>query len=326
MKKIVYSCPFVPAEWIAAHGLRPSRILPGPADASAFSGASAGVCPYLAAFLHALSREDETDAAILTTACDQMRRGFELARRQSGRPVFLMNLPKTWQTATAQRMYVSEVERLGRFLVGLGGEAPSADKLAGVMREYDARRSRLREMRSRAAPRRFSEAIAQFHREGTVDPSLSAGAHAPRGIAVALIGGPLMAHHFPIFDLIERAGGCVVLDATESGERTMPAPLEGRALDADPFMSLVKAYFGHIPDAFQRPDDRLYEWLKGKIAERGVRGIILRYYTWCDHWHAQVQPMKEWSEMPVLGISADAEDPLDGHTASRIESFLEMLK
>jgi benzoyl-CoA reductase/2-hydroxyglutaryl-CoA dehydratase subunit BcrC/BadD/HgdB len=326
MKKLVYSCPFVPAEWIAAHGLSPSRILPGPADVSAFAGASAGVCPYAAAFLHALSRDDEAEAAVLTTVCDQMRRGFEQAQRTDRRPVFLLNVPSTWQTVTAQKIYMSEVERLGRFLIRLGGKKPSADELASVMREYDARRSGLREARGCVAPRRFSEAIAQFHREGMVDPGLREDAYTPHGIPVALIGSPLMSHHFPIFDLIESGGGAVVLDATESGERTMPPPFDRRSLAADPFMTLVDAYFGQIPDAFRRPNNQLYQWLKRESAERGARGVILRYYTWCDKWHAELQRMKEWSEAPVLGISTGADKALDGHAISRIESFLEMLK
>jgi benzoyl-CoA reductase/2-hydroxyglutaryl-CoA dehydratase subunit BcrC/BadD/HgdB len=326
MKKVVYSCPFVPAEWIAAHGLRPSRILPGPADVSAFAGASAGVCPYAAAFLHAIIRDDEAEAAVLTTVCDQMRRGFEQVQRDSRRPVFLLNVPSTWQTVTARKMYVSEVKRLGHFLTRLGGKEPSADELAGVMREYDARRFCLQEARGRVAPRRFSEAIVHFHREGTVDSALCEGAYTPRGIPVALVGGPMMSHHFPIFDLIESSGGTVVLDATESGERTMPPPLDKRGLDGDPFMTLVDAYFGHIPDAFRRPNSQLYRWLKRKSAERGIRGIILRYYTWCDKWHVELQRMKEWSEAPVLGISTGADEAMDGHATSRIESFLEMLK
>jgi benzoyl-CoA reductase/2-hydroxyglutaryl-CoA dehydratase subunit BcrC/BadD/HgdB len=326
MKKLVYSCPFVPAEWIAAHGLRPSRILPGPADASAFAGASAGVCPYAAAFLHAVSRDGEAEAAVLTTVCDQMRRGFEQAQRDAHRPVFLLNVPSSWQTATAQKIYISEIKRLGRFLVRLGGKEPSAAELAGVMHEYDARRSCLREARGRVAPRRFSEAIAQFHREGTVDPGSCEGACTQRGIPVALVGGPMMSHHFPIFDLIERGGGAVVLDATESGERTMPLPLDRRSLGDDPFMTLVEAYFGKIPDAFRRPNSQLYQWLKRESAERGVRGIILRYYTWCDKWHAELQRMKEWSAAPVLGISTGADEAMDGHTISRIEAFLEALQ
>jgi benzoyl-CoA reductase/2-hydroxyglutaryl-CoA dehydratase subunit BcrC/BadD/HgdB len=326
MKKIVYSCPFVPAEWIAAHGLRPSRILPGPADVSAHVGASAGVCPYAAAFLHAVSRDDEAEAAVLTTVCDQMRRGFEQAQRDSHRAVFLLNVPSSWQTVTAHKLYMSEVRRLGRFLVRLGGKEPSAGELASVMREYDARRSGLREARVRLAPRRFSEAIAQFHREGTVDPDSREGAYTPRGVPVALVGGPLMSHHFPIFDLIESGGGYVVLDATESGERTMPLPFEKRVLGDAPFTGLVDAYFGKIPDVFRRPNSQLYQWLKRETAERGVRGVILRYYTWCDKWHAELQRMKEWSQAPILGVSTGADEAMDGHTVSRIESFLEMLQ
>ena len=326
MKTVVYSCPFVPAEWIAAHGFRPSRILPGPADALASSGASAGVCPYAGAFLHALARDGEAEAAVLTTVCDQMRRGFEQAQHEAHRPAFLLNVPSTWQTATAQQIYISEVQRLGRFLVRLGGKEPSAAELASVMADYDISRSLLRKARARLAPRRFSEAIAQYHREGTVDMPSSDDSQTPLGVPVALIGGPLMSHHFPIFDLIESAGGSIVLDATESGERTMPAPLNRRRLSDDPFASMVDAYFGRIPDAFRRPNDQLYDWLKREIVARGVRGIILRHYTWCDKWHAELQRMKEWSSVPVLGISAGADELADGHTASRIESFLEMLK
>jgi benzoyl-CoA reductase/2-hydroxyglutaryl-CoA dehydratase subunit BcrC/BadD/HgdB len=255
-----------------------------------------------------------------------MRRGFEQAQRDSRRPAFLLNVPSSWQTPTAQDIYTSEVKRLGRFMVRLGGKEPSAGELAGVMREYGVRRSRLKKARVRMSPRRFSESIAQFHREGAVDPAPRERPRAPRGIPVALVGGPLMSHHFPIFDLIETAGGTVVLDATESGERTMPAPFSRRGLDADPFMALVDAYFGKIPDAFRRPNSRLYEWLERAAAERGVRGIILRYYTWCDKWHAELQRMKEWSRVPVLGVSAGADETMDGHTISRIESFLEMLR
>ena len=326
MKKLVYSCPFVPAEWIAAHGLRPSRILPGLADASAFAGASAGVCPYAAAFLHTVCSDCEADAVVVTTACDQMRRGFEQADRAGHRPVFLLNVPTSWQTVTAQEIYISEVRRLGRFLVRLGGKEPPADDLARVMREYDAKRSLLWEARGRVSPRRYSEAIVRFHREGTVDLDSSGPAHALRRIPVALVGGPLIPHHFQIFDLIERGGGAVVLDATESGERTMPSTFDRRMLSDDPFMALVDAYFGKIPDAFRRPNSQLYQWLKREISERGIRGIIFRYYTWCDTWHAELQRMKEWSEVPLLGISTGTDEHIDGHTTSRIESFLEMLK
>ena len=110
MKTVVYSCPFVPAEWIVAHGLRPRRILARPDGAVR---ASAGVCPYVAAFVRTVCSETDADATIVTTVCDQMRRASERIARESSLPLFLMNVPATWQTAAAHRLYLSELRRLG---------------------------------------------------------------------------------------------------------------------------------------------------------------------------------------------------------------------
>ena len=59
---------------------------------------------------------------------------------------------------------------------------------------------------------------------------------------------------YAFFDLVERAGGRVVLDATEGGERTLPRPFDPARLAADPFEELADAYFDAIPDAFRRPN------------------------------------------------------------------------
>jgi hypothetical protein len=243
----------------------------------------------------------------------------------SRRPVFLMNVPATWETVAAQRLYVAEIKRLGRFLVGLGGTTPSRHDLAAVMRTSDTARLALRAARGYLPARQFSEAVARFSGGDGVglnpnDPS------SPRGVPLALVGGPLLAHHFGIFDRIEAAGGCVVLDATTSGERTLAAPFDRRALDDDPLLILADAYFGSIPDAFRRPNSHLYTWLRKEMTERGVRGIIFRRYIWCDLWHAESQRMKEWARVPLLDMEVGDEETLNGHEVSRIQSFLELLK
>jgi hypothetical protein len=69
-----------------------------------------------------------------------------------------------------------------------------------------------------------------------------------------------------VFDVIEQSGGRVVLDGTESGLRTLPAPLQRRRLRDDPLLELMDAYFGAIPDAFRRPDTALYQWLTRELA------------------------------------------------------------
>ena len=89
---------------------------------------------------------------------------------------------------------------------------------------------------------------------------------------------------------------------------------------------LVEAYFGMIPDAFRRPNNLLYQWLDREIANRGVRGIIFRSYVWCDIWNAEAQRTKEWSQVPLLAIVSYGSKETDGHIASRLEAFLEMLR
>ena len=51
MPDVWYTCPFVPPEWIAAHGLRPRRMhLSAPAHAGT-RATTEGMCPYADAFV-----------------------------------------------------------------------------------------------------------------------------------------------------------------------------------------------------------------------------------------------------------------------------------
>ena len=151
--EIVYSCPFVPGEFIAACGMTPRRVV----AAVASSRIPPGVCPYAHAFASEATASDAA-AIVVTTACDQMRRAAEVIGRSSATPVFLMNVPHT-QTPSARELYRQEIERLGTFLQMHGGSVPDLGLLAELMLSREADR-----------------------------PS-----HAATGIPVALIGGPLPA-------------------------------------------------------------------------------------------------------------------------------------
>jgi len=322
---VVYSCPFVSAEWIAAHSLRPSRLLPDCVPPGS-AAPPEGFCPYAWAFIHAVGSVQGVCAVVLTTTCDQMRRAAERLVRITDLPVFVMNVPATWQTTAAHRMYVGELRRLGRFLESMGGVAPCGEELADVMRDFDARRAVLRASRGRLSPRQFSEAVARFHEDGVAVSDLPERPVALHGVPVALVGSPMIRGHWDIFDIISRTGGTVVLDGTTSGERCLVQPFDRRLLSEDPLRALTDAYFGQIPDAFRRPNSQLYEWLKRKLAERGVRGLIFRAYAWCDTWRAEAERIKEWADIPVLSVTTGADGQTDGHLTSRIESFIEMLQ
>jgi len=325
MTTVLYTSPFVPAEWIAAHGVRPRRIQPEPHAAAPSAAPLAGLCPYARAMVGTLTTGADGDAAVLTTTCDQMRRAAEWAAMNSRVPVFLMNVPATWQTAAAVRLYRDELARLRRFLIRLGGSEPSHEKLCATMEAYDARRLDLRRAVGIMAPRRANEAVATFDLEWQSEALSARLDEAPHGAPVALVGGPLLRGDSQVFDIIEEAGGLVVLDATETGQRGLPAPFDHRRLRDDPMMELVEAYFGTIPDAFRRPDDALRTYLEHELTAAGARGIIVWRYVWCDHWAAFAPRLRELAGLPVLDLDVSVDKGHLSRVSNRIQAFVEVL-
>jgi benzoyl-CoA reductase/2-hydroxyglutaryl-CoA dehydratase subunit BcrC/BadD/HgdB len=91
---VVYNCPFVPTELITACGHTPRRPQPAPRHAAA-GAETEGLCAWAAAFVESLSQQTAlAAAAVFTTACDQMRRAYELFTERSKRPAFLLKSPK----------------------------------------------------------------------------------------------------------------------------------------------------------------------------------------------------------------------------------------
>ncbi len=301
---VVYTCPYVPAEWIAAHGFQPRRVIPLPTDRACIAPRGGGFCPYARAFINDAAGEDAA-GIIVTTLCDQMRRTYDLLVCGSHTPAFLLNVPKTWQTVAAPRMYLDELKRLGRFLVRLGGQTPSNEALVQVMKK-------------RGHSTFVSDAPV---RVGPIEGKVEC----PLVVPVAVVGGPLMQRDRVLFDLIEESGGRVVLDATETGLRGQPRAFDRRRMAEDPLMELADAYFS-IPDASRRPNSDLYAWLKDELAKTGARGIVFHHYVWCDAWRAELARLKEWAGLPVLGLARGGNgDTTVARLRTRIHAFLEML-
>lgn len=296
MTTIAYSSPFVPAEWIAAHGLRPHRLRPCATVQGSLPATIRGVCPYVAATTDATL--PASAALVLTTVCDQMRYAAALLKTRGDCPLFLLNVPSTWQTPAVRHFYREELKRLGRFCVDQGGATPDDAELARVMLEYDAQR----------------------------EPD----ARRPKcngGVPLAVLGGPLLADDDRFFEILELSGGRVVVDGIEGSARTMRRPFDPSRVATDPLAELADAYFDAIPDPFRRPNTRFYDWLKRETAAHGVRGIILRRYLWCDLWHAELSRLREWSDLPVLEIDVGGDDTSSpNRMQGRIEAFLEMIE
>ncbi|HRY67208.1 MAG TPA: 2-hydroxyacyl-CoA dehydratase family protein [Phycisphaerae bacterium] len=329
MKTVLSTCPYVPPEWVAAHDLRLRRFRPGDARSAAGLAGGAGVCPYARDVLRAMeaaSVTEDTAGVVITTVCDQMRRAAGLLPGTDSRPVLLMNVPTTWQTPAGQQIYVSELRRLGRFLVSLGGRAPDDRRLADTMVAYDQARFALKECRRRCSGSRFSRLLAEFDEQGpgvSFSPSASGPADA---VKLALVGGPLWAEDAELFEIIESLGGNVVLDATTSGELVMPDAYDRSHLADRPLEEMARVY-GRIPDAFRRPNRALFEWLGRELAARGVQGIVFRTCLWCDTWVAELVRIREGFGLPVLHLDVDGATPgCRTRISGRLQAFMEVLR
>jgi len=187
----------------------------------------------------------------------------------------------------------------------------------------NATRKRLLESASASSARGFAEAVARFHWDGLFSPPPPA---APaKEVPLALVGGPFLAPHWKLLDEIEAAGGRIVLNATKTGERGLSPAFESVA-DTNPFDALVHGYCDNIVDVFQRPNTRLYSWLKPRLASRQVRGIVVWHFTGCDLWRAEAQTLRETFGLPVLLLEANDEPGNTPRELTRLQAFLEALK
>ena len=324
MKRIVYSCPYVPMELIATCGLAPSRVVVDSVGTEADEQTREGMCGFMRGVVTEVVAADAA-GVVLTTVCDQMRRGCELVAAETSTPVFLMNVPSTWQSVAAQQLYTSELRRLGRFLVSVGGQRVTSGRLRDIMLEYDVRRSVLRGALGGLGAREAAEAIMGFNQSGGVygvKETVDARRH---GVPVALLGGPMTAQGLGILDVLVAAGATVALDGTETGERTLPRKFDRRRVQDDPLCELATAYFGSIPDAFKRPNSELYQWLKREVSERNIRGVVLVRHLWCDIWHAEKQRLREWLEIPLVEIDVGGQYAA-GRIATRVQALVEAIK
>lgn len=309
---VVHASPFIPPEFIAAHGLTPVRVLAAAPPADCHQGRCATAAGFAAA-----ARPD--DLLVVVGGCDQMRRSAE----ERTAPTFRFHLPATWTTANAVRLYRDELLRLSRCLIRHGGRQPT--DLAEHLLDHDARRARLRAGCACLPARAAAEALARYAADGAVPAADPVPLPDDGRVRVALLGGPLPPEAFALYDLVEACGARIALDGGEGGERGLAAPCDRRLARDDPLAALVDAYFLAIPDAFRRPDSLLFAWLERGIAERGVRAVILRPDPWCDLWRAVAPRLRDWGRLPVVVAEAGDEAGARPRLATRIEALVEML-
>jgi benzoyl-CoA reductase/2-hydroxyglutaryl-CoA dehydratase subunit BcrC/BadD/HgdB len=331
LMKVIATSPWIPAEWIKAHGHEPCGVWFHPDFGGRRGAVGAGVCPFADRVLR-FSEATADCAFVFSTHCDQLRRASDAARGPADRR-FLFNLPATWQSGTARKIIAAELKRLGDFLRGLGGQTPTPQALEHQLDKFRAARTELARAAQWCFGSAYANAIARFHRDGSFQlPRRDQDPPATSSPRLALIGGPFGSIDFPLLGHIEALGGTVVLNATETGERTLaprglPRSVRHECDHVERMAEeLAQCLLEQCVDVFQRPNTPLYAWLEPRLAERKVQGIILWHYLGCDLWRAEAESLRETFKLPLLLLEAGESDSLSQRNLGRLQAFLEMLK
>lgn len=336
MKDVFLTSPWIPSEWVQAHGMESHGIWFSKDFHQMRAPANSGVCAFANAVV-GLGAQERDSVFIFSSHCDQLRRGSDAARLHGDSKTFLFNLPATWQSPVAESMFVSELERLGRFLQEAGGISPSPRQLAQIIEDHNRRRLALLEAAPVLPAREFLEALAEYYGNGratVLARTQTKPASSAHGLPLALVGGPLPRSQWHAIERIESMGGRIVLNACEPGERNLwreppskpGVPSPNPACLGELLVSLAQSYLRNITDVFQRPNTRLYSWLGVRLRERNVRGILLWHQPWCDLWRGEAQTMREAFRLPVIQIDADEAEGGTSRRTGRMEAFIESLK
>lgn len=321
--RIFCTSPWIPHEWIAAHGHEPrgvwSEIELVPA------AAPEGMCPFAYA-VAGLAAKNPDAAFVFATTCDQMRRAADAVSSRHSTPVFVFNIPATCRSQAARRLYRAELARLGEFLERLGGVRPTEAELWAATAHYGGRRQRLLDAVDRVAAEQVTPALMSYFGEWNLEIP---GAHQParpEAVSVAIVGGPLLPAQWRLFDLVAAVGGQVALNATEPGERCLVPPVADCTEKADLPGVLADHYFENCADVFQRPNLQLYAWLGARIAQRNIRAILLWVYLHCDLWRAEAQTLREQFNLPVLMVEAQDVASNPARVLNRLSALVEAVR
>jgi benzoyl-CoA reductase/2-hydroxyglutaryl-CoA dehydratase subunit BcrC/BadD/HgdB len=249
------------------------------------------MCSFAAAWLEMLQQKNdaaESFIAVFTSACDQMRRAFDLFSEHHPQNGFLLNVPST-TTSHAFAYYLHELRRLQACLCALSG--------------------------------------LQLHRENLSLSSQShtiGNTHAGARIKIAITGGPVAPSVVETVGAILNAANAeIVLNTTENA--MSPYSLESvHANSGDPLEALARAYFD-MPAIWKRPNTAFYEWAVRLARHHGVHGVILFRHNWCDLWHSQSQQFHKHLSLPVLELDLDGKAAIPQSACSRLEAFMEAL-
>lgn len=349
---IGFYCLYSPTEMAVAAGAIPlplcgtrndpiaaaEEILPRnlcPLIKSSFGFAVTNTCPFFRF----------SDIIIGDTTCDGKKKMFELLSRY--KPTYVLQLPQNQDTAQAQSLWRSELERFKAIVEDQTGVTITRDRLRAAIRMMNRQRSARKALmdvnKSDPAPLSGSqlleimfkvgflldkekggalmeEIVATVNKE-TFSPETTRGPHRKR---ILLSGVPVGMGSDKVVKVVEQSGADVVAFENCSGYKQAFVVDEHE----DPMEALTEQYLA-TPCSVMSPNTGRFDLLKEMVTSFSVDGVIDLTWQACHTYNVEAFRVSEFVQetfgLPTLHLETDYAESDTEQLRVRIEAYLEML-
>lgn len=345
VKKIGYSCAYVPFELLSVKGLSASRLVPSRRGWSEYTDVylSNVTCSFCRNIFEPMvaGERPEISGYVFSASCDHLRRVYDnAARLMDGTFFHMLDLPhKSHERAV--KWYARELRALGRRLadeLGAGAEPGDLRRAIGLANKLRRQLKRLETLRFDETPR-LSGAdylrLALFALENPLKqvvpaleglmPALLARAPLPESRARVVLAGSALEDPEYVA-VIERAGALVAAELGCFSRLVFELEVdEGRAS----YEALAERYLRRTPcPRMMGTLGARIEEVQRLVRQTGAHGVIVQTMKFCDIWGVEgnllVKKLTE-SGLAVLKLERECGRGGEGQLTTRVQAFIESL-
>jgi len=345
---------YVPEELIIAAGAIPICLINGgdtlPLEAS-LSVIPHIFCPFARTQIgeRLLKRNpyyDMIDMFVAPITCQHLKKAAEIWEHYGDMEIFKLGVPHQGNNDFELEYFTDRLRVLKERLQILTGNKITDEKITGAINFYNRMKELLKQIsllrRSSSPPLSSADFLKLNHASYSADPAFMVDTlesvyrglpekqpvtrtDAPR---LLLIGPNISDGDYKVLDLVEEAGGNIVIEEVYEGIRYYWHTIDSRG---DPFESLARGYLqDRVPPAFMRYSTRKrLDFVLKLIADFNVSGVIWYELLGCETYDAESyyfsQKMEE-QKIPMLILESDYGMAGVGQMKIRIEAFIEMVK
>lgn len=353
-RKIIGYTPggYLPEELVLASGAIPVCLIRG-GDHSVVELAGAYICRWVDTFCRAqigygVSGDDPyygiIDLLAIPITDNHIRAISDILDYDTDIEVFPFGVPHMKEESSL-KYYLHGITRLKAKLEEVTGVEITEPKLREAIALCNRERELLREIslmrKSEPVPISSADFVALNHGSLVADKQVMVelleslynelkeqAVPSPQGPRILLTGSTLALGDYRILDIIEEAGGVVVVEEFAEGIKPY---WENVKLDGDLMVALADCYFTRrVPPAWFRPGKERRDFLIKLAKDFNVAGVIWYQLMYRESYKTESyyfpDILKRETGLPMLTVESDY-DPADtGPMRTRIETFIETMR